>query len=176
MTFTMASLVNQLLPRTDRRPHRDEHLVLRSVVGNALKGLLDKFARLARRLSYASGWGRQRNPASLEGNGVPEATFIVLQIPRSPRSTPCDQELAGLIASLPGGAHLQLGCVWLVRSDESADQVRDRLLASVPNEDALIVLEMGEQAAWAGLTSEEGEWLVSKVWASRWSGLRVISV
>jgi hypothetical protein len=174
MTFTITPLVTQLLPKTQRRAHRDEHIIFRSIAQRGPKGLWDKLAGIVRRLSGARGW-RRRSLASYACNGVPKPTFIVLRIPKSPRSTAAAEELARPIASLRAGAHLQLGAIWLVRSEESADELRDRLSADLPNEDALVVVEMGEQAAWTGLAAEDGEWLVSNVWASRWSGLKVIT-
>jgi hypothetical protein len=71
---------------------------------------------------------------------------------------------------------MQLGPAWLVRSNETADDLRDRLCAGLPPEDGMLVLEIGEQGAWRGVTEEQGEWLVSNIWATRCSRVTVISV
>jgi hypothetical protein len=87
------------------------------------------------------------------------ATFIVLHIPQTP-GTRAREELAGRVSSVLGGAHLQLDCAWLVHSQETADDVRDRLAVGLPPRDGLLVLEIGQQAAWTGVTEEQAEWLV----------------
>ena len=93
--------------------------------------------------------------------------FVILHIPHSRTGTETQGEVGRLIASRLKGEHLQLDSAWLVRSEEMAGELRDRLAEGLPSEDALVVLEIGEQAAWRGLTGEQGEWLVSQVWASR---------
>jgi hypothetical protein len=90
--------------------------------------------------------------------------FIVLHIPHSRTGTETHGEVGGLIASRLDVPHLQLDGVWLVYSEEMADGILDRLSDGLPLEDALVVFEIGEQAAWRGLTDEQGEWLVSQVW------------
>ena len=53
-----------------------------------------------------------------------------------------------------------------VHSEIEADDIRDRLSDGLPPEDALLVFKIGEQAAWKGLTQEQGEWIVRYVWVS----------
>ena len=91
------------------------------------------------------------------------ATFMVLHIPRSPPGTQMRPELGDRIASLLGDAYLQLDCIWLVHSVDMADQIRDRLSVGLPPEDGFVVLGIGDEAAWRGLTEEQGEWLVRHV-------------
>jgi hypothetical protein len=92
-------------------------------------------------------------------------TFRVVHIAHS-RTAETHREVGRLIASRLKGAHLEIDCVWLVHSEEMADEIRDRLSDGVAPEDALLVLEIGEQAAWRGLTQAQGEWIVGHVWVS----------
>ncbi len=88
-------------------------------------------------------------------------SFIVLHIPHS--RTGAGGTIGDLIASQLRGPHLQLDRVWLVHAEETADENRDRLAGGLPPEDALGVLEVGEQAAWGGLTEEQREWILGHV-------------
>jgi hypothetical protein len=103
-------------------------------------------------------------------------SFIVLHIPKSPSRPGVDVDLEQRLASI-GDAHLQLDHVWLVHSREMADDIRDRLSTAVPAEDAIVVLEIAEQAAWRGVTEEQGEWLVRYVWVgNRFESRQFISL
>lgn len=86
--------------------------------------------------------------------------FLVIHVGRSSRVAQSRADLGGRIRALPRGVYLELDCAWLVESDETADELRDTLGAALPAEDALIVLGVGEQAAWTGLREEQAEWFV----------------
>jgi hypothetical protein len=87
-------------------------------------------------------------------------SFLVVHIGRTSPITQSRNDLRGHIRELPGSDHLDLECAWVVESEETADEIRDRLKLSVPAEDGLLVLGIGEQAAWRGLCEQEADWLV----------------
>jgi hypothetical protein len=87
-------------------------------------------------------------------------SFLVIHIGRSSLVSQSRSDLRGHIRELPGSEHLDLECAWVVESEETADEIRDRLKQSVPAEDGLLVLGIGEQAAWRGLREQEADWLV----------------
>jgi hypothetical protein len=93
-------------------------------------------------------------------------SLIVLHIPHSRTGGETHGDLGRLVVSRLEGAHLNIDCVWLVHSDAMADEIRDSLRDGLPPQDRLLVFEVGEQAAWGGLTPEEGEWIVGHVWVS----------
>ena len=85
-------------------------------------------------------------------------SFLVIHIGRSSPVLQSRANLRGHIRELPN--HLDLDCAWLVESEETADEIRDSLRPFVPPEDGLVVLGVGEQAAWTGLREQQAEWLV----------------
>jgi hypothetical protein len=84
-------------------------------------------------------------------------SFVVLPI--SPASAKIADELRKGVASLTGVTSLDLGGVWIVESEATADEIRDAVSAHLPEEDALIVFGVGEQAAWRGLSPNQADWL-----------------
>ena len=87
-------------------------------------------------------------------------SFLVIHIGRASPVAQSRAKLRGQIQDLPGGTYLDLDCAWVVESDETADEIRDTLKKTVPAEDGVVVLSIGEQAAWTGLCEDEAEWLV----------------
>ena len=67
------------------------------------------------------------------------------------------------IASLARGRYRQLGCAWLINSQYLADEVRDRLAVSLPFDDRLLVLGIGLEGAWQGLSENEVDWLLGHI-------------
>ena len=52
-----------------------------------------------------------------------------------------------------------LDSTWLVKSELSAEQVRDIVLAKMKNNDQLLVVTYSRAAAWAGFNEECNSWL-----------------
>lgn len=52
-----------------------------------------------------------------------------------------------------------LESTWLIRTAQSAAQVRDWLLAHIDGNDRLLVMGLDGEAAWFGFTAEGGNWL-----------------
>jgi hypothetical protein len=95
------------------------------------------------------------------------ALFLLLPVSQKPLPNSVREELANRIASLAaGGTYLQLGCTWMCESEEIADEFRNRLSIGLSSEEALVVLEIGDQAAWGGLTEDQAEWLIEHVGAT----------
>ena len=86
--------------------------------------------------------------------------FLIIHVGRTSPVAQSRADLKRRIHALPSGTYLDLDCAWLVASDETADELRDTLGANLPPEDALVVLGIGEQAAWTGLRDEQAEWFV----------------
>lgn len=54
------------------------------------------------------------------------------------------------------------GSVWLLNSNNTAEQIRDDLLKHLDSNDKLIVSKMGE-AAWFGYSAEVSKWINNNV-------------
>jgi hypothetical protein len=91
------------------------------------------------------------------------ATFVVLHLPHSPRSTEKRGELGRRIALLSRNSYLQLDCMWLLDAEGPADEIRDRIFTGLPPDDGLIVLGLGGEAAWRNLNEERAAWLLNHV-------------
>jgi hypothetical protein len=53
-----------------------------------------------------------------------------------------------------------LDSTWLLRTEESASALRDRLLAHVDRGDEIIVIDVtGREAAWAGFDQRGSQWI-----------------
>ena len=70
------------------------------------------------------------------------------------------QELAERIAAVAAKARLELQGLWIVEADGTSDQIRDQLRPCIGSDEGLLVFEIGTDAAWTGIRSEEGEWLL----------------
>ena len=70
--------------------------------------------------------------------------------------------LSERISELWGGT-LQLDGTWIVHAASTSDQIRDELLPFVSEQDALIVIGAGRDAAWAGFEARETDWLVEHI-------------
>lgn len=72
------------------------------------------------------------------------------------------QNYAGLFAALkavPLWWHY-LDSTWLLRTEETAAQLRDRLLAHIDGGDELLVIDVsGRAAAWSGFGERGGQWI-----------------
>ncbi len=71
--------------------------------------------------------------------------------------------IAAQISTLPLRERLDLNGMWFVRSEETSDQIRDDLRACIGPDDTLLVLEIGRDAAWAGVPTSVGEWLLDQL-------------
>jgi hypothetical protein len=87
-------------------------------------------------------------------------SFLIIHIARTGPVANSRRELRGHIRQLPAAQHLDLDCAWVVESEETADALRDRLRQSLAPADGLLVLGIGEQAAWGGLREQDADWLV----------------
>ena len=67
------------------------------------------------------------------------------------------------VRALASTDRLQLDNIWIVQRDGTSDQIRDELRASIGADDGLLVLEIGQDAAWAGLPEAVGEWLLENL-------------
>lgn len=56
-----------------------------------------------------------------------------------------------------------LDSTWFVVSELSATAIRDQLRLVIDQSDSLIVNEVGDQAAWYGLSQEVSDWLKSHI-------------
>ncbi len=63
------------------------------------------------------------------------------------------------MSGVEGDTSLPLGSAWLVQSEETADEIRDRLQRFADRDDGLVVICAGEGAAWLGLSAQEADWL-----------------
>lgn len=52
-----------------------------------------------------------------------------------------------------------LESVWIVETSLSAGQIRDHLTSHIDKNDKLIVLRLGKEAAWYGLSDETSNWI-----------------
>ena len=90
--------------------------------------------------------------------------YVIYHVPHesvaSPGSAP---DFAAQISALPLRERLDLNGIWIVQSDETSDQIRDELRARIGPDDALLVLELGRDAAWAGVPASVGEWLLDQL-------------
>lgn len=71
------------------------------------------------------------------------------------------QNYTGLIAKLetyPTRWHPQ-GSVWMIKTEKSAEQVRNELAAVLDSNDKLIVARLSGEAAWMGYPADVSEWL-----------------
>jgi hypothetical protein len=68
-------------------------------------------------------------------------------------------ELVAAIHSLGAWWH-HLETVWMVRSDQTPDQIRERLQGYIGSDDQLLVLDVtGMRAGWTGINDAGSEWL-----------------
>ena len=74
-----------------------------------------------------------------------------------------DEGLAERMTAVAGRDSLQLPGMWIVQSSGTSDQIRDELRASIGPADGLLVLEIGQDAAWAGVSSTVGDWLLDRL-------------
>ena len=70
------------------------------------------------------------------------------------------------MALIPAQDRLDLDGLWIVQADGTSDQIRDELRAHLGPHCALLVLEIGPDAAWTGVCPDVGEWLLEQL--SRW--------
>jgi hypothetical protein len=73
------------------------------------------------------------------------------------------ENLAAKVKALASTDRLQLDGIWIVQRDGTSDQIRDELRASIGADDGLLVLEIGQDAAWAGVPDAVGKWLLEKL-------------
>jgi hypothetical protein len=71
--------------------------------------------------------------------------------------------LDATVRALATTDRLRLDDIWIVQRDGTSDQIRDELRASIGADDGLLVLEIGQDAAWAGLPDAAAEWLLEKL-------------
>jgi hypothetical protein len=88
------------------------------------------------------------------------ANFLVIHVGRAASVAEARANLVERMGALTGGDYLDLDCAWLVESDETADEIRDKLKPSLPREDGLLVFGLSEQAAWSGLREEQADWFL----------------
>jgi hypothetical protein len=73
------------------------------------------------------------------------------------------ENLAAKVGALASADRLQLDGMWIVQRDGTSDQIRDELRTSVGPDDGLLVFEIGQDAAWAGVSAAVGEWLLERL-------------
>jgi hypothetical protein len=89
--------------------------------------------------------------------------FLIMHVGRSLPVARFRTQLMKRIQAIAAGAYLELDGVWLIESDDTADEIRDRVRDCVPPDDALIVFGIGDQTAWTGLPEEQADWLVERL-------------
>ena len=52
-----------------------------------------------------------------------------------------------------------LDSTWLIKSDLSATDIRDKLKPHIDSDDELLVVRLSGEGAWAGFSSEASDWL-----------------
>jgi hypothetical protein len=68
-------------------------------------------------------------------------------------------DLIGAIQSLGAWWH-HLETVWIVRSNQKPDEIRDKLRSHIGTDDQLLILDItGDRAGWAGVSDAGSEWL-----------------
>lgn len=50
--------------------------------------------------------------------------------------------------------------VWVIKTDSSADAIRDNLSTCLDSNDKLFVAKLASEAAWAGLNKESTDWIL----------------
>jgi hypothetical protein len=53
--------------------------------------------------------------------------------------------------------------VWIIESDATAEEIRDSLSRSIRGETPLLVFSAGYEAAWAGISKTDAEWLIQSL-------------
>lgn len=61
--------------------------------------------------------------------------------------------------------HMQ-GSVWLIKTSQTAAQVRDYLSPCLDHNDKLMVAELSGQAAWIGYSNDATKWLKESLFAA----------
>lgn len=56
-----------------------------------------------------------------------------------------------------------LDSTWIIVTDETAIQVRDRLVQHIDSNDELLVASIGAPAAWRGFAKDGADWLMKKL-------------
>jgi hypothetical protein len=67
------------------------------------------------------------------------------------------------VRALASTDRLHFDNIWIVQRDGTSDQIRDELRGSIGADDGLLVLEIGQDAAWAGLPEAVAEWLLENL-------------
>lgn len=52
-----------------------------------------------------------------------------------------------------------LDSTWIIRSSQSAEEIRDQLKANIDSNDKLIVIILTGEAAWCGFSTSGSKWL-----------------
>jgi hypothetical protein len=71
--------------------------------------------------------------------------------------------LAAKVIALAWTERLPLDGLWIVQRDGTSDQLRDELRPSIGADVGLLILEIGQDAAWAGVSAAVGAWLLEKL-------------
>lgn len=76
------------------------------------------------------------------------------------------QDYASLIEAIEGLSGTRWHCLdstWLIKTDLTSVQIRDRLLPHIDKSDELLVARLAGEAAWYGFNQECADWLVNNL-------------
>ena len=92
-------------------------------------------------------------------------TYLVTIGPSKERVENPDLEdrIGGCLRQTYGSAFSRLAGSWIVQSDRTADAIRDALLSEISELRCVLVVKVGQDAAWAGFNSLDSDWLLSSI-------------
>ncbi len=59
-----------------------------------------------------------------------------------------------------------LESTWVIASNQTAMQIRDNLFQTMDHDDGLLVTRLSTEAAWHGLSEQNGQWLKRQIEAA----------
>jgi hypothetical protein len=76
-----------------------------------------------------------------------------------PRANDDYKDLIAKIKTLSGAPWHCLDSTWIIRTEQTAVQIRDTLMPYLDSGDELLVAKLSGEAAWKGFTGECSTWL-----------------
>ena len=74
-----------------------------------------------------------------------------------------EDRIGGCLRQTYGSAFSRLAGSWIVQSDRTADAIRDSLLSEITELRCVLVVKVGQEAAWSGFNSLDSDWLLSSI-------------